>query len=828
MPEVSGEADIAFPLGLLTPLHTLSLPVEVGRFLHRYALVTVSDVVALHPTRLPWEKDFGRRNLAALRAAVEQVCGTTWEEAWLQGREGEPVEQVKTAPSAKPRPPETKWTALGLRMSAEKAQQPLATVPGVPTRVLGFAKDRGITTVGQLLALPFAELSAPRALGPLTLRTTLTALSRLARKRGLKPHRDLDRFASLVDLWRAETASLRSVDRQVVRSRSGLDAPAATLQEVATTLKLTPERARQIEARALAEMRISPWWVEPLRARLVRHLGADAVSLDALVQGDPWLAPLHDHPDLFLFVSQHFLGGQFHIVNPGGGVFLARTRQEDFDKAWRRLDQRLATQRWPAPRASLETTIATCGAALGEFGRQWLAARVAPFLNVSPEGPQILGYNSPRQPEIVAWLRARGEPVAVRDLVQQFGRGLWPEEIVYLESAMVALAEQLNGFAALRDVVVPRCVKHMKAHGPGRPWSSAELAAMLGDDPTLLPWFGPAALGSMLQQSPQLRSLGRGMFALAAVEGERIPLRGVILEVLQTAGSSLALDEIERRVMARRGEAAPGVLAALQRPPFVEVAPRHYGLIERDLPGGPDAAAQAVTALLQTLAQHDRGLWLQDALAPLVDQSTFFGRWTTPMLRSVCRHDPRLITSPAGAVGLTAWGNVRAPSRKGVAGKAPSAPAEAVPAEAAPAEAAPAAPPAWPELPAEFVARWEALCAVEDAGEDLGRTVDAHVQGFYINASPRPAFDLTKVLKARRACHALLADAASAPEPFRHAARAAVRFFVRNDNTWDTSPRGLDTSLAVLEAVARHRDDKAPEKAGDAGAKGSKRKPAPR
>lgn len=235
-PEIPGEAAVAYPLGLLTPLHTLSLPTEAGKLLLRHTLTTVGDVVALHPTQLGQTTNLDRRCVAALRVAVEKVCGIPWEEAWLRGREGEPPVSVEPEASPSTKPGETKWAALGRRMDAEKAQRTLATVRGIPARVLGFATSRGITTVGELLALPYAGVSAPRALGPLTLRATLSALSRLARCKSAEHPQDLHQFADLVDFWHKETSLLRRMDREVVRRRSGLYAPAITLQAVGTAL----------------------------------------------------------------------------------------------------------------------------------------------------------------------------------------------------------------------------------------------------------------------------------------------------------------------------------------------------------------------------------------------------------------------------------------------------------------------------------------------------------------------------------------------------------------------------------------------------------------
>ncbi len=847
------EANLSAESGQDTRLDTLLLPERVWSFIERRGLETVGDVIALDPASLH-EKNFGRRSLADLRAAVEQVCGTSWERARAQRLAVPEVSETDGVRSFR-----GQWELLQRGLDGAVARMALATLRKIPIRMRRFAQANGILTVEALLALPYPTLLATRNVGRVTLRKTLSVLGTLSSEdpaaaaaavaaAAPPPPADLDHYTDLVDLWRAETSTLSEIERQVLHLRSGLDTPARTLRAVGASLGFTGERARQIEAKAVAALAHAPGWTDLLTARLLSHLQAMAVPLEALVQDDPWLAPVRERPRFFKFVSAYLLDGRFHLVQLGDTKYLSLARKADFHKAWSRLHRLLHTRQWPAPRSVLDAAIASCAKHLGSAGRQWLAAQAAAALTLSADGQRVLNYGLTRDRRILAWLLARGEPVAVREVHERFGEGPWPEDVVFLSFGLVTVTEHLRGFTAVSEALVSRCVQHMKAYGPTRQWSSTELARVLADDLTLPPWFGPWPLYTMCLRSQRVRCLGRGIVTLPSVKGTRLPVPSLLTAELEAAGTPLRLEELERRVVVHRGLAMTGFSARLQKAPFLETTPGVYGLNHRDLPGGLDAAARAVGLLVEALTQRDQGLSLRRALARLVHQDTSFASWTPCMLRSVCRQDPRLFTTTAGSIGLEGWESTRIPSKREITREAlaegqgraliteiqrriaehyddlPSRQLLAVAAWTEDAriegawlvsptatEAAPPETPVWAGLPADFTARWAALQDLEHEGEDLAGAVDTHVQRSYLDAAPRAGFDMARVLRVRQTCHSLLARAASVPAPLRSLARAAVRYFVLDDHvTWGTPPRGLDAHQALLDAVTRRLDEPQP------------------
>jgi hypothetical protein len=132
--------------------------------------------------------------------------------------------------------------------------------------------------------------------------------------------------------------------------------------------------------------------------------------------------------------------------------------------------------------------------------------------------------------------------------------------------------------------------------------------------------------------------------------------------VLREASGPLAFESIARRVRERTDirDAAPSLMLIAN--PFVALAADSYGLIERDVPGGPDAIARAVEAVAEVLRRDQRGLTTYQAfrlaqaeVAPLA--------WTQQLLTCLLRSEPQLRLSRAGQVGLASWDDVRGPTR---------------------------------------------------------------------------------------------------------------------------------------------------------------------
>src|SRR5690606_14714885 len=87
------------------------------------------------------------------------------------------------------------------------------------------------------------------------------------------------------------------------------------------------------------------------------------------------------------------------------------------------------------------------------------------------------------------------------------------------------------------------------------------------------------------------------------------------------------------------------------------------GLVERDVPGGAEAVAQAVAVVTDHLTNTEVGLTpfqAQQLIAPL---SAVHRTWTMPLVKSVLRSEPSLRFDRSRNVGLADWDAARFPAR---------------------------------------------------------------------------------------------------------------------------------------------------------------------
>jgi hypothetical protein len=777
-----------------TLLTEFMFPARVWSLIERRGLVTLRDAVALAPDDLRAEKNVGRTSIADLRAVIESVTGTSWEEARAAQRAPLPAADPVADDDADPA-----WVRLRKRLGDAQRAVALADVRGLPTRMRSFAAARGITTVGALLDVPVDVLRGAPNLGRKSLADALEVLAPLltaAPETVLSPQPPaLADYPDLAALWRALLGGLDRIDRIILQHRSGLGTPVATLADIGEMLGVTRERVRQLEVRGLRAIGARSWWVEALDARLSAQLVEGAVALDVLAARDPWLAAIEREPWVFAFIEDRFLDNRHRVVRIDARDFLARFSQESFDQAWASLDEALAARAWPAARDEVSAAVRAAGEGVGAVATEALRARVDARLVEDPGDPsRALGYGGTRHREILGWLRATGRSVTVAELTANFGRGRWPEGIVYVDRGVVTVPDLLDGFDAVAPRVVARCVAHMTRHGAERQWSCAELAAVLRDDEGLPAWFGPWPLAALLRRGDGLRYLGRGVVVLPQVEGERVHLRALLTGVLEAHGAPMPSSTLRERASARRAVAELAFAMLLQRPPFVEVAPDRIGLLARDVPGGVEAARRATDALVATLDARGCGMSLVEALRRLRASEPVYAAWTESMLRSVCLQDARLQTTAARAVGLSDWESLRMPTRREVfaqaladgGGRAAVAVVlskiEALYGESMPRSGV--AVTAWhvgarlegDELVARYVdaralkptriladvpesasARFEALLEDDLLPEDLGVAVRAHVRRFFVDAVSNDAIDLSQVIEAQRLCEALAA-----------------------------------------------------------------------
>jgi Sigma-70, region 4 len=137
----------------------------------------------------------------------------------------------------------------------------------------------------------------------------------------------------------------------------------------------------------------------------------------------------------------------------------------------------------------------------------------------------------------------------------------------------------------------------------------------------------------------------------------RLRLEDAARSAFRSARTPLSLSAIAERIRQRIDVDEQALAVLLSHAPFVQRNADQYGLLARDVPGGHEAIATALNAVVETLDQSLRVLHLRDAFALV--QAQVEQPWSTELVRSLIRSDPALCLSATLDVRLSRWEHAR-------------------------------------------------------------------------------------------------------------------------------------------------------------------------
>jgi len=275
-----------------------------------------------------------------------------------------------------------------------------------------------------------------------------------------------------------------------------------------------------------------------------------------------------------------------------------------------------------------------------------------------------LGYGRYRSDDVIAFLNGQPEPVRIEALEEHCGRGALPDEVLHFKRGFVGLKRHFPDFDDWTSRLVPAALEVMQERPAGRQWLVPEIHDALRERGLLPEWLGHWHLASLLRLSGQVDYLGRLRVALKeGAQEERLQYTGLLQQVLEFAGTPLAFDELVAR--ARIQSDIPEATATLRVlvPPFVRIDDSRIGLVERDIPGGPQAVAAAIEAVVRLLSETQVGLTPHQATLAVNGISDVHAQWSRQLVTSVLRNESTIRIDRTKNIGLDEWDDVRCPTR---------------------------------------------------------------------------------------------------------------------------------------------------------------------
>jgi hypothetical protein len=397
------------------------------------------------------------------------------------------------------------------------------------------------------------------------------------------------------------------------------------------------------------------------------------------------------------------------------------------------------------------------------------------------------------------------------------------------------------------DRLVPAALDVMKDRPAGRQWLVPEIHDLLSERNLVPEWLGHWHLASLLRLSEKVDYLGRlRVAAKDSGQERRLEYQDLLEEILEEAGAPLPFDELLRRARVHTDLADGGAYSTTLVAPFVRLDETLVGLVDRDIPGGPEAVAAAIDGVVQQLTGTQQGMTPHQATELVRSLSESHAAWSQQLVASLLRSEPRIRIDRSRNIGLDAWDDVRCPGRQefirrevlaaggaldmevmyrrlvAVFGRAPDRSALGLLVREAgltiegnriarATSLAPEAPPSRPVaklegIPAELREMFEELANEPlSAVADLRVQVAEHLAALEQEHRVNEFVDLAGGRALARDCNRLLDRWESLPLPERRLAHAAVRYFISwEDLEHDLDIGGLDDDKHIMNSVLAH------------------------
>lgn len=651
-------------------LQTLPLPTRTLNWAARHEVAIVRQLVAWHPEAFEQEKNVGRSTVRETREVLESLLGHSWEDAYIAVHGGAPAALTQpseastaeddSANDALTATGATGWAALAARLTPEEQDVSLVDIQ-LPTRMKNFVRSEGLERLGDLFKLSHASLTATANLGRKSLNDTVDAVRDFLSERVSPPV-----YATFLQAWQAQLAALEPIPRMIVTRRAGMHGERETLEELGAMLGVTRERVRQIEGRVLERLAERSRWRRSVEANLVAAFGSGrALPLDLLAQ-DSWWAGIDQQELLLDYVVRRIFEDQLFVLEaPSGKRYLTKFGPSDFIARLESAKSRVAKLEYPLEMSVLDEILRSEADALDPILFTELQLAVGELLLRDPANPSIaLGYGRYRSDDVLAFLNGQPEPVRIEVLEEHCGRGALPDEVLHFKRGVVGLKRHFPDFDEWTAKLVPAALEVMQERPPGRQWLVPEIHDALRERGLLPEWLGHWHLASVLRLSGQVDYLGRLRVALKeGAQEERLQYVGLLQQVLVDAGAPLPFDELLAR--ARIQSDIPEASASLRvlAPPFIRIDDSRIGLVERDIPGGPQAVAAAIEAVVRTLNDTELGLTPHQATQVVSSLSDVHAQWSRQLVISVLRNESTIRIDRTKNIGLDEWDDVRCPTR---------------------------------------------------------------------------------------------------------------------------------------------------------------------
>lgn len=651
-------------------VQSLPLPTRALNWAARREVATVRDLVTWHPDAFESEKTLGRRTVRETCEVLETLLGHTWEEAYaalhggfapkMEATSAATAAEDETATDALTSGGATGWAQLAASLTEEERGLPLSDTE-LPARMRNYVRSERLEQLGALMNRPYASLVGTANLGRKSLNDTIDAVRDFLSERASPPV-----YASFLQAWQAQLAALGPIPRIIVTRRAGMHGERETLEELGAMLGVSRERVRQIEARVIGRLAERSRWRGAVEANLAAAFGSGRALPLTLLAQDSWWSGIDQQELLLDYVVRRIFEDQLFVLEaPSGKRYLTKFGPSKFAAHLESAKSRVAKLEYPVEMSAVAEILRAEAAPLDPILFSELQHGVDELLLRDPTRPELaLGYGRYRSDDVIAFLNGQPAPVHIDVLEQHCGRGTLPDEVLHFRRGVVGLKRHFPDFDDWMARLVPAALDVMQERSAGRQWLVPELHEALRERGLLPDWLGHWHLASLLRLSGQIDYLGR--LRVARKDGgqeDRLQYVELLLGIVTEAGAPLPFDELLARARVQTDIPESTATLRIAALPFVRLDESRIGLVQRDIPGGPQAVAAAIEAVVRVLHESQLGLTPHRATQIVNALSEAHATWTRQLVTSVLRNESTIRVDRTKNIGLDEWDDVRCPTR---------------------------------------------------------------------------------------------------------------------------------------------------------------------
>ncbi|RYZ09241.1 MAG: hypothetical protein EOO73_05630 [Myxococcales bacterium] len=651
-------------------VQSLPLPTRALNWAARREVATVRDLIAWLPEALESEKNVGRRTVRETREVLEALLGHSWEQAHA-ATHGGALPTTETGSPANAAEDETAtdaltsegaagWGQLAASLTEQEREISLLDIE-LPTRMRNYVRGERLESLGELFKLSHASLAGTANLGRKSLNDTLDAVRDFLTERSAPPV-----YPGFLQAWQAQLAALDPIPRMIVTRRAGMHGERETLEELGAMLGVTRERVRQIEARVIERLAERSRWRRAVEANLVSAFGSGRALPLTLLAQDSWWAGIDQQELLLDYVVRRIFEDQLFVLEgPTGNRYLTKFGPSDFVARLQSAKSRVAKLEYPVEMSAIAEILHAEAAPLDPILFSELQHGVDELLLRDPARPDLaLGYGRYHTDDVIAFLNGQPDPVRIEVLEQHCGRGTLPDEVLYFRRGVVGLKRHFPDFDDWSARLVPAALEVMQERPAGRQWLVPELHEALRERRLVPDWLGHWQLASLLRLSGRVDYLGRLRVALQdGGQEDRLQYVELLQRIVTEAGAPLPFDELLARARVQTGMVEATATLRVNASPFVRIDESLVGLVERDVPGGPQAVAAAIEAVGSALRESQLGLTPHQATQLVHALSETHASWSRELVTSVLRNESTIRIDRSRNIGLDEWDDVRCPTR---------------------------------------------------------------------------------------------------------------------------------------------------------------------